>query len=248
MSHSHDARQLETLLGLSHSPVAVSFLPQPPEGAKRVDAPAAAGCAYWKRASQGEVFYTVSEDHLGCAVGAYTHGVELSDSDQRNLANVLTTMTGLSYLDMAEVPSIPARRDSLNIVSYAPLALSPAAPSVVLLKVKARSAMLLDEAALSAGVRGQGAGAVRPACSVIPKVLGTERTSSTLGCIGNRVYTELRDDELWYAIPGQSLGAVLERLAAVVRANVELEQFHRARLRQDTGEISGADERRSEAG
>jgi hypothetical protein len=27
-----------------------------------------AGCGYWRRAAEGEVFYTVADDHKGCPV------------------------------------------------------------------------------------------------------------------------------------------------------------------------------------
>ena len=53
---------------------------------------------------------------------------------------------------------------------------------------------------------------------------------ASLGCIGNRVYTGLADDELYYAVPGQHLAAVVEKLVTIVHANRELEKYHRARL------------------
>jgi uncharacterized protein (DUF169 family) len=51
----------------------------------------------------------------------------------------------------------------------------------------------------------------------------------SLGCIGNRVYTGLGDDELYFTIPGPRIGAVVERLEAVVHANRELEKYHEGR-------------------
>ena len=53
----------------------------------------------------------------------------------------------------------------------------------------------------------------------------------SLGCIGNRVYTGLADDEACVAIPGASLGKLVAQLAGVAKANVELEKFHQARAR-----------------
>ena len=37
------------------------------------------------------------------------------------------------------------------------------------------------------------------------------------------------DDEAYFAIPGSHLGAVEEHLTVMVRANQELEKFHRGR-------------------
>jgi uncharacterized protein (DUF169 family) len=60
-------------------------------------------------------------------------------------------------------------------------------------------------------------------------VLQTQRSAASLGCTGNRVYTDLADDELYFALPGGQLGNVVEKLAAIVDANRQLEQFHCAK-------------------
>jgi uncharacterized protein (DUF169 family) len=52
---------------------------------------------------------------------------------------------------------------------------------------------------------------------------------ASFGCIGNRVYTGADDTEAYFAIPGLQLGAVEEKLAVIVRANQEMEKFHRER-------------------
>ena len=46
---------------------------------------------------------------------------------------------------------------------------------------------------------------------------------------GNRVYTGADDNEAYFAIPGPQFGVVEESLAVIVRANEELEKFHRGR-------------------
>ena len=58
----------------------------------------------------------------------------------------------------------------------------------------------------------------------------TQRGVASLGCIGNRVYTEMDDDELYYALPGKHVAAVVQKLAEIVNANRELEKYHRARV------------------
>ena len=69
----------------------------------------------------------------------------------------------------------------------------------------------------------------RPTCAVIPEAINADRTSASFGCIGNRVYTGASDDEAYFAIPGSQLAVVEDKLATIVRANEELEKFHRAR-------------------
>jgi uncharacterized protein (DUF169 family) len=89
--------------------------------------------------------------------------------------------------------------------------------------------MLLAEAAQAAGVAGSGPAMGRPTCAVLPEAINSARTAASFGCIGNRVYTGADDTEAYFAIPGAQLGAVEENLAVIVRANQELEKFHRGR-------------------
>jgi uncharacterized protein (DUF169 family) len=75
--HPAHASALEGL-NFARPPVAVAFASSAPEGLPRIDRSAAAGCAYWKHASDGHAFYTTADDHSNCPVGAYTHGVDLA--------------------------------------------------------------------------------------------------------------------------------------------------------------------------
>ena len=72
-------------LNLTTAPVAVGFLDSPPQGLRRVDKPAPAGCGYWKLASEGQAFYTTADDHQNCPVGASTHGVTLPPAKAEEL-------------------------------------------------------------------------------------------------------------------------------------------------------------------
>ena len=221
---------LSELLGLTSPPVAIAFVDAAPPGVSRVSATEPAGCGYWRRAAAGEVFYTVADDHKRCPVGAHTHNVTLSATEQQELMGLVQTMVGLSYLKMEEVAQIPNRKRPLQVAVYAPLAATPVPPDVVLVRGKARQLMLLAEAAQAAGVAGTGAILGRPTCAVLPEAINSSRTAASFGCIGNRVYTGAGDDEAYFAIPGAALAAVEERLSVMVNANRELEKFHRGRL------------------
>jgi hypothetical protein len=52
---------------------------------------------------------------------------------------------------------------------------------------------------------------------------------ASFGCVGNRVYTGADDTEGYSAIPGLMPSAVETHLAVIIRANQELEKFHRTR-------------------
>jgi uncharacterized protein (DUF169 family) len=220
---------LQQLLGLTTEPIAVTFCDEPPPGIERVTAPGPAGCAYWKLAAEGHVFYTVGADHLNCPIGAYTHGLELTSDGQAQLQGMIEKMVGLRYLKMEEVPAIPHRQQPLRIVVYAPLSKAEATPDVVLVQGKARQLMLLTEATQARGLMSSFPVMGRPACAVIAATMDSGKATTSLGCIGNRVYTGLPDDEFYVAIPGQSLEEIVEALTSIVAANSELEQFHRAK-------------------
>src|SRR5262245_47720490 len=142
---------------------------------------------------------------------------------------VLGTMIGLQYLKMEEIPLIPTRKTPLKTAVYAPLDAAPVPPDVVLVRGNARQLMLLTEAAQSAGVGGTGRAMGRPTCAVLPEAINADLTATSLGCVGSRIYTGAAETDAYFAIPGERLAAVQERLSIIVRANDGMESFHRAR-------------------
>jgi len=138
--------RLSELLGLASAPVALAFRPAAPAGVSRVERPGPAGCAYWKLAAEGNVFYTEAADHYHCPVGSYTHGVELPPAQARELQQVIGTFVGLQYIKMEEVATLPRRTEAFGVAVYAPLAESPVDPDVVLVRGNARQIMLMAEA------------------------------------------------------------------------------------------------------
>jgi uncharacterized protein (DUF169 family) len=219
-------------LELTHAPVAVAFLDAPPPGMAHVSHAEAAGCGYWKRAAEGQAFYTTAEDHINCPVGAFTHGVTLTPEKTSELESLVGTMIELKYLSSDEVPQIPRRSAPLAIAAYAPLAGSAFTPDAVIFRGTPRQIMLLTEAARAAGVFESGAVMGRPACAMLPQSINSGAAAASVGCIGNRVYTALADGELYVVVPGGALAEIGRQLAIVLTANAELEKFHQARARQ----------------
>jgi uncharacterized protein (DUF169 family) len=229
MSYLAVEQQLRALLGLRSSPIAVAYRPTAPEGLPRIAAAGPSGCSYWKGAAAGEAFYTEAADHYNCPIGAYTHNVALPVARAAELQGLVETMVGLQYIRLEEVPQIPRRAGSFGVAIYAPLGAAPVPPDVVLVRGTARQMMLLTEAAGLAGVPTAEGLMGRPTCAALPAAIQSGRLTASVGCIGNRVYTELPDDELYFALPGPHLAAVVAALDTIVRANEELERFHRAR-------------------
>jgi uncharacterized protein (DUF169 family) len=223
------AQTLKSLLGLRAEPVAITFRASAPAGVPHVAKAGPSGCSYWKRAVQGETFYTEATDHYNCPIGAYTHGVDLPAAQGKELEAVLGTMFQLGYIRPDEIPAIPRRTAKFSVAVYAPLSKAAGDPDIVLIVGNAKQIMLLSEAAQAAGVGGTAGLMGRPTCAAIPQAMQTGAGVASLGCIGNRIYTEMGDDELYFAVPGKHVAAVVEKLVTIHNANRELEKYHRER-------------------
>jgi uncharacterized protein (DUF169 family) len=138
-------------------------------------------------------------------------------------------MIELQYLRSDEVAGIPHRDQPMQVAAYAPIAEASFAPDVVIFRGNVRQIMLLSEAARAVGAFEGGTAMGRPACAMLPAALTAASSVASVGCIGNRVYTELGDNEMYLAVPAKSLAALIDKLDTIVTANVELEKFHRQR-------------------
>jgi uncharacterized protein (DUF169 family) len=224
------ATQLMEELGLRKRPVAVKFADAAPPGIPHTNEVAPSGCTYWKYAAEGRTFYTEAADHYGCPVGSYTHGIDLPEETARELEGLVGTMVQLEYLAMDEVPGIPQLKGKFGVAIYAPLAEAQFEPDAILVSGTAKQMMLLAEAAHAAGIASDSSMVGRPTCAAIPAVMETGKTATNLGCIGNRVYTGMADDELYFVIAGSQLDTIVGKLGVIANANRELEKFHSARL------------------
>lgn len=184
-------------------PVAVAFCAAPPPGVVRFGGREPSGCSFWRLAAEGRAFYTVPADHAGCAIGSYTHNMPLPAEHAHELEATLGFMAGLGYVRLEEVPGIPRLPSTPAAVVYAPLGDTPVEPDVVLVAGRPGRLMLLYEAAARAGVTLQLPLLGRPICMALPAAL-TGGVAMSLGCVGNRVYTGLDEDELYVALPGRS--------------------------------------------
>jgi len=216
---------------LSRRPVAVSFLDAAPLDVKKFDGTEPSGCSFWRLAADGRVFYTVPENHFNCAVGAYTHNITLSPEREKETEQTLKMMFDLGYVKPEEVPHIPRLPKPPAAIVYAPLGEAPVAPDVVLFACKPSAAMLLNEAADRAGVTGGAPALGRPTCMALPASLQYGAILS-LGCVGNRVYTGLGEDELYFVLRGKDLAAVADSLTIITSANAALNDYAKGRRSQ----------------
>ena len=146
------ATTLKEILGLQKEPIAIGFLDAAPEGLSAWNGgEVPAGCAFWEKAASGQAFYTVASDHYNCAVGSYTHKIDLPEARAAELMQTLEFMAENNYVAMSEVPGIPTLSKTPEVVAYAPLDDATFKPDVVLLSLKPAQAMLIYEAAVKPG-------------------------------------------------------------------------------------------------
>ena len=68
----------------------------------------------------------------------------------------------------------------------------------------------------------------RPTCMALPAALANGTVTSA-GCIGNRVYTGVGEDELYVTLRGSDLERIVAEMETIVSANQALRTYHEER-------------------
>ena len=220
-------QQIQQLVQTTRRPVAVAFLDSPPAGVERFEGSQPSSCSFWRLAASGRSFYTVPVDHFNCPIGSYTHNT-LTPERMPELEQTLALMTGIGYIRMEEIPGVFRLRSTPKVVVYAPLGDTLVPPSVVLAAGKPARVMMVAEAATRAGAMANLPLLGRPTCMALSAALQHGAVTSS-GCIGNRVYTEIGDDELYVFLRGTDLESIGAEAATILAANQTLTQYHQDR-------------------
>ena len=224
-------RRIASVTKSGRRPVAVTFLDGRPADIEKFEGSEPSSCSFWRLVANGRTFYTLPESHFNCALGAYSHNIPLSADREKETEQTLKMMFELGYVRPEEVQQIPRLKKGPKAIVYAPLGEVAATPDVVLVACKPLGAMLLQEAAGRAGV-GTGMPALgRPTCMALPGAV-QHGTLTSLGCIGNRVYTGLAEDEMYVVVRGRDLEAVAEALTTIQNGNAALEEYAGGRRQQ----------------
>ena len=216
------ASDLDSALHPTAPAVAITFSASPPPGVDAFDAPVPpptpdgrtgrvpAGCVFWMHGAE-RTFATAPEDHGNCSVGCLTHGLKTMDEVAGN-ADVATLLdTGWVTAEM--VPQIPVVAERPGAITYGPLADTPVDPDVVLVRLTAKSLMVLRDALPDMPVEG------KPQCHIVAMAKERDEVAASVGCMLSRVRTGMPSTEVTCAIPAGRLGEVVER----VRATAEID-------------------------
>ena len=167
---------------------------------------------------KGRSFYTEPADHYNCAVGAYTHSIPLPAERGSQLEDTVKFMVLKEYLRMEEVPGIPTLEKTPAYISYAPVDEASFQHDLVLIAAKPSAAMLIYETAVRSGAGATLTNALgRPACAVVPLTAKTGFATLSLGCMGNRTFTGLPDEELYVCIPSAHWPKMVSKLTEIGR-------------------------------
>ena len=208
------AAELTASLHPSAAPIAITFSDERPEGVPAFDQPMAApspdgrtgrvpaGCVFWMK-SVDATFSTVAEDHGNCSVGSWTHGFKSLDEIASN-GDVAALMES-GWVTMEMVPHIPTVSTKPGAITYGSLAETPIDPDVVLVRLSAKSLMVLSDAL--PGLRIEG----KPQCHIVAAAKEQNEVVASVGCALSRVRTGMPSSDHTCAIPAG-------RLAEVVRA------------------------------
>jgi uncharacterized protein (DUF169 family) len=233
------SERISTSLQLDAPPVALSFVYEPPEAVATLARPVPSSCTFWREA-QTRIFYAPAEEHFNCLVGAMVMGFELPPARQTELGGLVQTMAEQDYLDPAEASEIPTMAKPSAGILYGPLAEFPVEPDLVLLWLTPRQAMLFEEAVGAADwtkvpmtARG------RPTCAALPLAKQSGKASLSFGCMGMRVFTEVADDRLLAAVPGDQVADLTDALDRAVASNQAMRSYYEERKAAVAGLISG---------
>lgn len=209
------ADQIQSLLGLSHPPIGITFCESTPTGIPKLpgDYPeptadgrtgaAAASCVFWTMASE-TTFVTQPADHGNCSVGSLTHGlVSLSEAAQR--ADV-QAICDANWVNPEIFPHIPTVQKRPAAIVYGPLADATDDPDIVLLRLVAKQAMQLHSAVPTLKFEG------KPQCHIIPIALEQKQPAVSVGCMLSRVRTGMGNSEMTCTIPFEQLPAITAEL------------------------------------
>jgi len=221
------ARTIQAAVG-SVRLIAVSYLRSAPKDVEKFCGAVPSSCTFWRLASTGNGFYTVPADHLNCPVGNYTSGFSEPTERAGELEQTLSLMVDIGYLKMDEVPSIPRLTEAPAFIYYAPLEKTTAAPDVVIVAGRPVALMRLQEAAARGGAASKLPLLGRPTCMALPAAIAHGTVMSS-GCVGNRAYTALGDDELYLMLPGTRLADIASELSVIQTANETLSVYHQNR-------------------
>lgn len=209
-------------------PIAITFSAEPPAGVPAHDGPmpeplpdgrtgrVPAGCVFWMHGAD-RTFTTAAPDHGNCSVGSLTHGFATLDEVAGN--DDVAALLGTGWVTMDVVPQIPVVTQRPGAVTYGPLGETPIDPDVVLVRLTAKSLMVLSDAL--PGLRVEG----KPQCHIVAVAKEQGEVAASVGCMLSRVRTGMPSTDVTCAIPAARLAEVVARVEETAAVDAEVARY-----------------------
>jgi len=222
------AGRLDDALSPTAPAVAITFSDSPPAGVDPFDTPmpapspdgrtgrVPAGCVFWMHGTE-RTFSTVAADHGNCSVGSWTHGfIPLEEAATRGDVAALME-SGWVTMDM--VPQIPFVAETPGAVTYGPLAATPIDPDVVLIRLTAKSLMVLSDALPGLKIEG------KPQCHIVAMAKEHGEVAASVGCALSRVRTQMPSTDHTCAIPASRLAEVVDAVERTAETDAVVARY-----------------------
>lgn len=220
MSYKKMVKELNGLLGLKGSPVAVKLIKtahEIPESYKKMDEKKR-HCEFVQDARlKGSKGYATSNEHL-CKGGAGVMGIEplpesvATGSMYYKLGNFETAEGALETVN-----AIPRSEENYYASLYAPLDSAEFEPDVVVLILTPKQALKVSQGFLhkKGGRISSDYSGIQSLCAdAVAAVKERGVPNMTLGCNGSRKFAEIADEEVIIGLPPENLKDVVEALKA----------------------------------
>jgi len=218
MKYKKMVKELNEILGLKGSPVAVKLVKTPreiPESYKKMDEKKR-HCEFVQDARlKGNEGYATSKEHL-CKGGAGVMGIEplpesvATGSMYYKLGNFETAEGALETVD-----AIPKLEENYYASLYAPLESAEFEPDVVVLILTPKQALKVSQSYLrkKGGRISSDYSGIQSLCAdAVAAVKERGIPNMTLGCNGSRKFAEIADDEVIIGLPPGNLEDIVEAL------------------------------------
>jgi uncharacterized protein (DUF169 family) len=215
------SRGLTEVLHPTAPPLAITFSEAPPAGVERTAEPPVAGCVFWMRGVES-TFTTAEVDHEGCSVGSVTHGFKTIEDVVGN--EDVGALLESGWVTPEMVPQIPVITEKPGAVTYGPLADTPVDPDVVLIRLTAKSLMVLSDAV--PGLRIEG----KPQCHIVAIAKEHGEIAASVGCMLSRVRTGMPSTDMTCAIPASKLAALVDDVRRTAEIDAVVARYAAAQL------------------
>lgn len=219
-NNKYFASEIKKKINLENSPVAIEFILKKediPKNISKIDNKLR-HCEMVKKASQGDSFYSTSNEQL-CKGGSAALGLEKIPEKIK---------TGEFYYDLGRFENIDSAKKTLDKIPkidnknfgilYSPLEKANFQPDVVVIIATPEKAMKLSQAIVhtpGGRVEADFSGIQSVCADVVSGPYINKKANISLGCSGSRKFAKIKDEELVVGLNGKDVANTVNALKSI---------------------------------